>query len=283
MHPYVVFDVFTDTPLEGNPLAVFTEAESIPEDLLQRLTRELNLSETVFVYPGGDTADARIRIFTPGVELPFAGHPVLGAACFVGERDGLSAARLETGRGTISIELVRDAGRIVSGEMTQPIPTWEPVDEPEAVLDAVLLPTSGLPIEVYDNGPRFVFVEVADAATLSALEPDMAALAHLGETGVSCFALTGPAEAKVRMFAPGSGVAEDPATGSAAGPLAVHLARHGRTAFGEQITITQGVEIGRPSTLIAAAYGSSEELERVTVGGCAVLVARGEYRISTQG
>jgi trans-2,3-dihydro-3-hydroxyanthranilate isomerase len=283
MHPYVVLDVFTDTPLEGNPLAVFTDAEAIPEAILQRLARELNLSETVFVYPGGDTADARIRIFTPGVELPFAGHPVLGAAFFVGERDGLSAVRLETGRGTISIELVCDAGRIVSGEMTQPIPTWEPVDEPEAVLDAVLLPTSGLPIEVYDNGPRFVLVEVADAATLSALEPDMAAVAHLGETGVSCFALTGPAAAKVRMFAPGSGVAEDPATGSAAGPLAVHLARHGRTAFGEPITITQGVEIGRPSTLIAAAYGSSDELERVTVGGCAVLVARGEYRISTLG
>ncbi|MHB8691131.1 MAG: PhzF family phenazine biosynthesis protein [Solirubrobacteraceae bacterium] len=283
MHPYVVFDVFTDTPLEGNPLAVFTDAEAIPEAILQRLARELNLSETVFVYPGGDTADARIRIFTPGLELPFAGHPVLGAAFVVGERDGLSAVRLETGRGTISIELVRDAERIVSGEMTQPIPTWEPVDEPEAVLDAVLLPTSGLPIEVYDNGPRFVLVEAPDAATLSALEPDMAALEDLGETGVSCFALTGPATAKVRMFAPGSGVAEDPATGSAAGPLAVHLARHGRTAFGEPITITQGVEIGRPSTLIATAYGSSDELERVTVGGCAVLVARGEYRISTQG
>ena len=282
-HPYAILDVFTDTPLEGNPLAVFTDAGGIDEAVLQSLARETNLSETVFLYPPDDpaTADARVRIFTPATELPFAGHPVLGTAYLVGVRDGLETVRLATGAGTISIRLVRDTATrtIVSGEMTQPIPTWQAFERPEAVLDALLLPASNLPIEVYDNGPRFIFVALDSVAALSALKPDIGALGELDAIGVSCFALTGPCSARVRMFAPGSGVVEDPATGSAAGPLAVHLARHGRIPFGAPLTITQGVEIARPSTLIATAYGSGDAIERVTVAGSAVLVARGEYNL----
>ena len=284
MHPYVVLDVFTDTPLEGNQLAVFLHAEAIDADRLQRVARELNLSETVFVYAADAAegpADARIRIFTPSAELPFAGHPVLGTAVFLGDRDGHTTILLQTGSGLVPVALSRHEGHVVSGEMLQPLPTWEPFDRPEMLLDALLLPASEIPIEVYDNGPRFVYVAVDSVETLSALQPDLTALAKLGTTGVSCFALTGsaPATARVRMFAPGSGVAEDPATGSAAGPLAVHLARHGRIAFGEPLTITQGVEIARPSTLIATAHGSVEALESVKVAGSAVLVARGEYNL----
>jgi trans-2,3-dihydro-3-hydroxyanthranilate isomerase len=113
---------------------------------------------------------------------------------------------------------------------------------------------------------------------VAALTPDLKALAAAGEVGVSCFAAEGP-RVKTRMFAPVLGVPEDPATGSAAGPLSVHLARHGRIAFGERIQIRQGEEIGRPSHLEATAEGSADQIERVRVGGGAVIVARGQYSL----
>ena len=137
---------------------------------------------------------------------------------------------------------------------------------------------SGLPVEAYRQGPRHVYVELPSEADVAALKPDQRALAGLG-IGVSTFAGRGLAW-KTRMFAPYHGVAEDPATGSAAGPLAVHLARHGRIGFGDEIEIRQGEEIGRPSRLYARAEGSADKVERVLVGGSAVIVARGEYRLS---
>jgi trans-2,3-dihydro-3-hydroxyanthranilate isomerase len=136
---------------------------------------------------------------------------------------------------------------------------------------------SGLPVEAYRNGPRHVYVELASEAEVAGLSPDLRGLAEL-QIGVSCFAGHG-ASWKTRMFAQFHGVYEDPATGSAAGPLAVHLARHGRIGFGEEIEIRQGEEIGRPSVLYARAEGTADRIERVLVGGSAVIVARGEYLI----
>ena len=118
-----------------------------------------------------------------------------------------------------------------------------------------------MPVEVYVNGPRHVYVELAGKDAVAALSPDLRALAALGEFGVSCFAGSG-AQWRTRMFAPALGVPEDPATGSAAGPLAVHLARHGRIAFGEEIEIRQGVELARPSLLRARAAGSPRDRAR---------------------
>jgi trans-2,3-dihydro-3-hydroxyanthranilate isomerase len=282
MHPYVVLDVFTDTPLEGNQLAVFAHAETIDADRLQRIARELNLSETVFVYAADAAegpADARIRIFTPHAELPFAGHPVLGTAVFLGDRDGHDAVLLQTGRGLVPVELTRRDGHVVFGEMSQPLPTWKPFSDPGALLAALGLRSAELPIEIYDNGPQFVYVALPDAAAVSAVKPDQGALEQLGAIGVNCFAFLGASAARTRMFGVGLGVVEDPATGSAAGPLAVHLARHGVIEYGQTVTITQGVEIGRPSLLKATAYGANGQLESVKVGGSAVLVARGEYNL----
>ena len=280
MRAYVVADVFTDAPLQGNPVAVFTDAAGLSAELMQRAARELNLSETVFVVSiGGDpSCDAHIRIFTPALEMPFAGHPVLGSAFVLGERLGLDVVRLRTGAGVVPVSLTRTDGRVVFGEMSQPVPTWTAFDRAAEVLAAVGVERSELPVEVYDNGPRHTYVCLPDEASVRALAPDIAALGRLGPVGVSCFAGDGE-RVKTRMFGPGLGVAEDPATGSAAGPLAVHLARHGVTGFGERIEIRQGAEIGRPSTLYAQADGSAERVERVTVGGAAVVVARGEYRL----
>jgi trans-2,3-dihydro-3-hydroxyanthranilate isomerase len=276
---YVVCDVFTDTPLAGNQLAVFTDAREIPEDRLQPLAREVNFSETVFVYSGTGDAHARIRIFTPEVEVPFAGHPTLGTAFVLGGPLQLEVIRLETGRGIVPVLLEREGARIVFGRMTQPLPTVAPYREEAGLLAALGVARSELPVEVYDNGLHHVFVTLGSEAEVAALKPDLGRLADDDELlGVNTIAGSGT-RWKTRMFVPGGAIAEDPATGSAAGPLALHLARHGRIAFGDEIEITQGVEIGRPSKLYARVDGSAERVERVEVGGSAVIVARGEFRL----
>ena len=183
------------------------------------------------------------------------------------------------GAGLVPVELRREGQEIVFGEMEQPIPVLEPFERVDELHAAVGVERSELPVEAYRNGPVHVYLTLSSAEEVAALRPDMNALAALGEYGVSCFA-GADGHVKTRMFGPALGVPEDPATGSAAGPLALHLARHGRTEFGRQLVIEQGVEIGRPSTLYARVEGSAERVERILVGGAAVLVARGEYRLS---
>ena len=273
---YVVADVFTDRPLAGNQLAVFTDARDIPQELLQPLAREMNFSETAFVYPGGDDAHVGIRIFTPAEELRFAGHPTLGAAFVLGGPLQLTEIRIATAAGVVPVALERDGPRIVFGRMAQPLPTWHPFEPADELLAAAAVERSELPVEVYDNGMQHAYVCLRSPEDVAALEPELRLLRKLGRVGLNFFAADG-SRWKTRMFAPGTGVDEDPATGSAAGPLAVHLARHGRIAFGEEIVIAQGAELGRPSTLYARAVGSPDRLERVEVGGSAVVVARGEF------
>jgi trans-2,3-dihydro-3-hydroxyanthranilate isomerase len=277
---YVVVDVFTDRPLQGNQLAVFTDARELPEELLQRLAREINFSETVFVYPPEAGGHARMRIFTPAAEIPFAGHPTLGTAFVLAAPLQLGEIRLETGSGIVPVTLERDeGGSIVFGRMEQPTPTVEPYADEGRLFEALGVEGSELPVELYDNGMRHVYVALGSEDAVAALRPDLGRLGELSPVlGINTFAGAGT-RWKTRMFAPGGGVAEDPATGSAAGPLAVHLARHGRIAFGDEIEISQGEEIGRPSTLYARAGGSVNQIEKVEVGGSAVTVARGEFQL----
>lgn len=290
---YVLLDVFAERPLEGNQLAVFTDARGLRGEQMQRMARELRLSESVFALPAAGEGDLAIRIFTPAAELPFAGHPVLGAGVVLASALGRERVALETGMGAVEVRVRREHGRVVSGWMRQPLPSWSAYERADELLRALgverspapgpersLPPAPGverslLPIEVYDNGPRHVYVQLADPGAVAALSPDVQALAALGELCVSCFAGEGR-HWRTRMFAPALGVYEDPATGSAAGPLALHLARHGRIAFGDEIKIAQGAEVGRPSLLYAFAAGSAARVERVEVGGCAVVVGRGE-------
>jgi trans-2,3-dihydro-3-hydroxyanthranilate isomerase len=273
---YFLLDVFTAHPLKGNQLAVFVDGEGIDSATMQALARELKLSETVFVLAAQAGGDARVRIFTPSAELPFAGHPVLGSAVLVAGALDRRAVVLETASGPVAVEVEPLVGRVGAGVMSQPIPTMEPFEGESELLDALGVERSELPIEAYRNGPRHLYVALASREALKALEPDMGALARcLGESGVSCFAGAGR-RYESRMFAPGVGVPEDPATGSAAGPLAVHLARHGLIGYGEEIEIVQGVEIDRPSLLRARVDGGVERIESVRVGGSAVLLGRGE-------
>ncbi len=275
---YVVADVFTDRPLTGNQLAVFTDARGLDTETMQALALEFGFSETVFVLPSEADGDVRIRIFTPRDELPFAGHPVLGTAFVLGGPLQHWVLRLETGMGVVPVELDRDeSGAIVFGRMTQPVPSIEPYPDPQALLDALGVDASSLPIERYDNGVPHTFVALESADQVAGLHPDLTRLASLG-VKANCFARSG-SRWKLRMFAPSAGVPEDPATGSAAGPLACHLCRHGLVRWGTEIEIEQGIELDRPSMLYARAEGRDDTIESVVVGGRSVVVARGEYRL----
>ena len=276
---YVIADVFTDTPLAGNAVAVFTDGSGVETDRMQKLARETNLSETVFVLQPESGGHARIRIFTPVQEIPFAGHPTLGTAFVLAGPLQLIEIRLETGSGIVPVALEREGARIIFGWMEQPIPTVEPFSGERELFEALRISGSELPVEVYDNGLKHVYVTLGSEDDVAALRPDMSRLSDLpGVMGINCIAGEGD-RWKTRMFAPAGGVPEDPATGSAAGPLALHVARHGRIEFGQEIQISQGTEIARPSTLHARVDGSAENVERVAVGGSAVIVSRGEFRL----
>jgi trans-2,3-dihydro-3-hydroxyanthranilate isomerase len=276
-YEYAVADVFTDVPLEGNPTAVFVDSAGISPERMQQIAQEMHLSETVFVLPAEDDGDVRVRIFTPVNELPFAGHPTLGTAIVLGESNTAETIRMETAMGTVAFDLERAGdGRVGAARMWQPVPTWELYDRADELLAGLDLAASActLPVEVYCNGPRHVFVGLDSVAALSGVEPDQRILARLPDMAANCFAGSG-SRWRLRMFSPAYGVVEDAATGSAAGSLAVHLARHGLIPFGEWIEILQGVEIGRPSTMRARAVGTPERIESVQVAGSAVVVARG--------
>ena len=246
---------------------------------MQELALELGLSETVFVLPPREGGTVRIRIFTPRNELPFAGHPCLGTAFVLGAPLQLGVIVLETGQGIVPVELERDeSGRIVFGRMTQPVPTVAPTSgrtscsrpsasSPRASRSRSTTTASGM-----------CTWRCPSKEEVAALKPDMNALLELDLVGALACAGSGTSW-KARMFSPLDGVGEDAATGSAAGPLACHLGRHGLVPWGEEIEIEQGTEIGRPSTLYARATGSGDRIESVEVGGSAVTVARGEFKV----
>ncbi|MGO9488135.1 MAG: PhzF family phenazine biosynthesis protein [Solirubrobacteraceae bacterium] len=276
MRRYVLLDVFAANPLEGNQLAVFTDGRGLSPAQMQVLAAELKLSESVFLLPPESGGDVRVRIFTPAAELPFAGHPLLGSAVVLAAASGRPAVVLETAAGPVAVEIEPAEGRAVSATMSQPVPSWEPFAAEAELLKALGVERSGLPVEVYCNGPRHVYVELPSPEAVAGLRPDVAALKRVaGAVCVSCFAAE-QGRVKTRMFAPGLGVEEDPATGSAAGPLALHLLRHGRIELGQEIEISQGQEIGRPSQLRARVQGSADRIASVHVAGSAVVLGRAE-------
>jgi trans-2,3-dihydro-3-hydroxyanthranilate isomerase len=273
---YAFADVFTDIPLTGNQLAVFTDARGLDAETMQALALEIGFSETVFLLPPEQGGTARIRIFNPAYEMKFAGHPTLGAAFVLAAPLQRGVVELETGAGIVPVALERDeSGRIVFGRMTQPIPRVEEVEDPDRVLHAIGAQRSTLPIELYDNGARHIVVTLDGVAELGALVRDGAAIEALAITGVNAVARRESGWRNRMLWAHG----EDPATGSAAGPIACHLARHGLIGWGDEIVIAQGVEMGRPSILHARADGGDGLIDAVEVGGAAVIVARGEFRL----
>jgi trans-2,3-dihydro-3-hydroxyanthranilate isomerase len=278
---YTLCDVFTERPLAGNPLAVFTDGRGLDVVTMQALAREMNLSETTFVLPPERGGHARVRIFTPFVELPFAGHPTLGTAFVLGGPMQSLELRLELPAGIVPVKLEREAARISFGWMTQPPAAPIGVDGEGPILEALGVPSGAARVFGYQNGPEHVYIELGSEGAVSALEPNLAALGRATKAGVFTFFFDGKL-CRARCFVPGSlvpskGVAEDPATGSAVGPLALHLMRHGRLDAGQVLRVEQGVEMGRPSTLYARIGGG--DAPSIEVGGTARIVARGQFTI----
>ncbi len=277
---YHLCDVFARGPLTGNQLAVFGEAEAIPEPDLVALAREFNFSEVAFLYAPRSEGDARVRIFTPVAEIPFAGHPLLGSGALVGRARNLDRVQLECDIGLIEITLEQSMGDSVFAWMRQPIPRINDFPAVDELLATLGVTRSMLPVEIYDNGMQHVFVTLDNETQVAGLRPDLAGLDDLlrrrgMHIGVNCFAGAGR-RWKTRMFAPTDGVPEDPATGSAAGPLACHVTRYGLGAFDETIVISQGDELGRPSTLHAQIAGTPDQITSVAVGGIVQLLGTGE-------
>ncbi|MWA07992.1 PhzF family phenazine biosynthesis protein [Streptomyces sp. BA2] len=279
MHTYVVVDAFARRPLTGNPVAVFFGSDDLTAEQMQHIAREMNLSETTFVLsPRQHGDDAHVRIFTPVNELPFAGHPLLGTAIALGQRTDADRLRIETAMGVIPFELERADGKAVAASMRQPVPVWEPFDRVEELLEALGISESALPVDIYRNGPRHVLVGLESTEALAKLDPDHRALSRFLDMAVNCYAGEGSSW-RNRMFSPAYGVVEDAATGSAAGPIAIHLARHGLGAYGQRIEITQGVEIGRPSPMGALVHGEGDRVDSVEVFGHGVVAIEGVLHV----
>ncbi|HWQ31949.1 MAG TPA: PhzF family phenazine biosynthesis protein [Blastocatellia bacterium] len=303
-YSFVQCDVFTDRIFEGNPLAVFPEAAGIDDVTMQRIAREMNLSETVFVLPPTDATKAlrRLRIFTPGQELPLAGHPVVGTWNMLARQGIVAAPASGTGRVMIQHELKLGVlpvaidfadGVPTRVVMTQGAPqVGEPLDEAAACARALNLSPDDigdaqLPIVVSSTGVKFLIVPLRSRSALSRMKTNGAELsALLGRTGgTGLYAVTREthrAESLVstRMFADEStGIGEDPATGSAAGTLAAALVHYGvaRPVNGvANFIIEQGIDMGRPSRIEAEVEGAAGAVRVVRIGGAAVEVLKGE-------
>ncbi|MBU2849943.1 PhzF family phenazine biosynthesis protein [Acidithiobacillus ferrivorans] len=280
MHKFTIVNSFGQEPFTGNPVAVFFDCDDLDEACMQQIAAELHLSETTFVCSAKKGGDANLKIFTPVNELDFAGHPLLGTALALSIETGLSKMRIETRKGTfrVSVEIVNANPFTAFIQMEQPTPVISSLEREQDLLDALDLVKSTLPADMYDVGPRHVFVGVEDVAILSKIRPDLKKLTNFENMAALCFSPDGAGGWRTRMFSPAYGVAEDAATGSAAGPLALHLSRHGWARFGETIKITQGVEMGRPSRMVASASMDSDK-PRLKAGGYAFQVATGQYFI----
>lgn len=271
-----VVDVFTDRPYAGNPLAVVrSEDRELDTAAMQRIAGEFHLSETVFTLPS-EVADYRVRIFTPAVELPFAGHPSVGAA-WVLARDGVIAhgdVVQECGAGLLPVHVDTDGARVAGGRP-------EVGDDVEAPLLAAAV---GLTADDVDGaaapgiaaaGVPYAFLLVRPDA-VARCAPDPHAITALGLTGVLVTSWE-DGHAHARMFGAGVGVDEDPATGSAAVALGVFLADRGLLDDGDTaFTVSQGAEIGRPSTLHVTVASTDGRATATTVRGGVVAVSRGE-------
>ncbi len=295
---YLHYDVFTDRKFEGNQLAVFHDARGLSTEQMQTITKEMNFSECTFILPAeAPGTDVRMRIFTPGTELPMAGHPTIGSTFALAElgviKPGMERFVFGLGVGPTKVELTWQGDTLAFAWMDQSLPEVKQPATPRpdiirAVgLDPHAVDSTGLPIEEISCGNPFTIVPVATRKAVDAAEPDMAAMRRIksafASNHVGVFFFTSePVDPGViaysRMFAPGAGVAEDPATGSATGPLGCYLVRHGladRNQMQDMVSL-QGAVMGRPSRLhMRIAQDASGAITRVQVGGKAVRVGEG--------
>ena len=297
-------DVFTSQPFGGNPVAVFPDAQGLSDDQLQQIAREMNLSETVFVFPPTDPAAVvRLRIFTPTQEIPFAGHPVVGTF-FVLARLGMISipdpvTRMvqECNIGLFPIELHAQDGRVSRVVMTQPEPQFlervEGTEDLYKVASSLGLPKHVItdtkwPIEVVSTGLPVMIVPVRTLTAVRSIQPNAAAIMDMcGRFGANGMMVFTPvtvetfASVHARMFAPTIGILEDPATGSAGGALGAYLVQNGVVEVGPttELWIEQGYEMERPSTILVRVESDDDVIQSVKVGGQCVMMIEGRLSL----
>ena len=291
-------DVFTAQPFGGNPVAIFPDAQGLTDDQLQQIAREMNLSETVFVFPPSDPAAiVRLRIFTPTQEIPFAGHPVVGTMHVLAQLgliatpEPVTRVVQECNIGLFDV-LMRD-GKVMRVVMTQPTPQFlERIDDTEdlyMVAAALGIPKHTITnnkwsLEVVSTGLPVLIVPVRTLTAVRSINPDPSAIVDLcgrfGANGIMAFTTMTVepfSNVHARMFAPAIGIPEDPATGSASGALGAYLVQHRIVEVGPmtEIVIEQGYEIDRPSRILVQVESNGEAIQTVKVGGQCVMVVEG--------
>jgi trans-2,3-dihydro-3-hydroxyanthranilate isomerase len=296
-------DVFASQPFGGNPVAVFPDAEGLTDDQLQQIAREMNLSETVFVFPPTDpSAVARLRIFTPTQEIPFAGHPVLGTFFVLASLGRIPFTNpvthliQECNIGLFAVELHSEGDRVVRVVMAQPRPEFlGPITETEDLytvagalgLSKFVIAEAKWPIEVVSTGLPVMIVPVRTLTAVRSIRPDASAISDVcrrfGANGILVFTTVTVepfATVHTRMFAPSIGILEDPATGSASGALGSYLVQNGvvEVAPRTEIIVEQGYEIERPSRILVQVESDDDIIQSVRVGGQCVMVVEGELK-----
>jgi trans-2,3-dihydro-3-hydroxyanthranilate isomerase len=294
---FLILDVFTDRRFGGNPLAVIPDARGLDRATMQRIAREFNFSETTFVLPAEATGDRRVRIFTPGSEVPFAGHPNIGTAAALallgelGPLDAPATVRFEELAGIVPVTVARRTDGLMQAELIAPAPLTlgDPVD-PRLIAAAIGLDASAIAVERHaprsaSVGLAFLVAELTSAEALAEACVVPEAMARLvAATGLPYLHLhtagSDGLDRRTRMFAPFDGVPEDPATGSANAALAALLAT---TEPGEdldlELTIAQGIEMGRPSRLQARVRKREDVVIETRIGGTSILIADGSLML----
>lgn len=282
-----IYDVFTTMPFTGNPLAIVEGADGLTAAQMQTIARQFNLSETIFVQTADDPAhSAKVRIFFPTAEIPFAGHPTIGCALHLAGDTGRRIT-LEEQAGLVPVTITREGGVAVA-EFTAPrLPLRHaPVPAHAMIARALgLLPARIGPHDpgVWQGGPAFLYVPVTDLATLAAARPQDPAWTDLMQAADvdSAYLYTRtPDGIRARMFSPGAGIPEDPATGSATAILAAQLLANGALGDGTTVLhLTQGVEMGRPSSLRLTVDVAQGAITAIRVAGSAIKIAQGTIRI----
>ena len=293
---YLHLDVFTDSPFAGNQLAVFPDPPELSTEQMQLVAKEMNFSESTFIYPAASGGDARMRIFTPGEELPIAGHPTVGSTFALAFERVIAPGRdrfvFELGVGPTPVSLEWTDGQLSFVWMTQPNPLFGGTIEDRPGLGAAIGVDAadlvdGLPAQWVSCGVPYLLIPLKSREAVDAVSLDRRGLvrcyeaADLDEAPVYVFTTDGCRDGETaysRMLAPGFGIAEDPATGSAAGPLGSYLVQHRVVSGAESgaMVSLQGVAMGRPSRIHIAIDGEPDTISGVRVGGRAVLVGRGE-------
>ncbi len=299
-YDFHTLDVFTDTLFGGNPLAVLTDARGLSDEQMQAITREFNLSETVFVFPPDDVKHTRrVRIFTPGRELPFAGHPTVGTAFLLASLGMIPLAAgetkivLEEGVGPVPVTIHVQDGVPLSAQLSAAqAPEFHDdvrsVDELAELLSLARddIFTEGMRVQAVSCGVPFLIVPLVSRGAIARAKVNR----HIWERTVAtdwateiyafdASAATSSGAIRARMFAPALGIGEDPATGSAAVCLAAYLAVRAEDGAVLEWTIEQGFEMGRPSVLEISAAMGAEGVEATRVAGKAVLVSSGRITV----